>query len=883
MEKIRLNSLDSLMVFTGSNAYNNALALENREYKYNDEFIGTLQLTSSYDSVFSNYPNEIFVESTPKYTSIDNLVNISYAYITNKLSAKSIYPDGEIYINDENTFSIKYDYDKDLDENVLNSENVPFDDLNKFICSINNGLYNKQHYYRYSKELQSLINKGITYSWVPAGTILTDNINDKQYEFPNGGFVSYALYTKEVQDKKWNEETNSYEYVFEESIDENGELVKTPVYVNKTGFEYIDNYDDILKNDLKNITDEFTNKVSSEMYAYYLYALDNKIDLVCNTYSFGQSDIKVNINYDGEFNNWFNNRITLNVEKDNVQNNVIKIDPYENYCFNIAYNVNKVDYLSERYFNNTTSGNEIDFTLNNLKDDEVSVLSPYKIKSLDLSDIAEHMYGTLDLLSQYNKFIDHENTISTNWNIERGNELEALIIGKEGVQCKINKIIGLGEFKKLKYINLTGCDFLEDDPDISGLPNISDVDFSSSKIDVFRPANGSVFNTVKLPESLKSIILNDIKFNNKLYYTVNSNLTTLELNNVIGLDTYEFIHNWLIALKESVREGTDIPKLNSGLVNYVNITGVNWEYVDFNDLLDLKIIELDKFTGTINVHGPGFLPPIYRRDYLKLVDAYGENCINNPNSDLNIELELQDNVFDIKVYVTEEYEVHNSVLNQYGEYEDIVTIEQSIVNRNNPIIIHIENNPFNLTGNSLLNLIEDNSSEFVNFELENFINTNKINIGWCKKLSKPLDALININQDDIRKLTKVNKDTLERGDVLLFGQDTLIIVNKNIQNINQNFTILGKITAFDEFERYVNNISYNWLLSFEYSEPEIEVNPIKDRNNFIDVDYNDTDNLLNKEISDENIIEVEYDSTRKTIDLFEKEYSTNNEINVEFN
>ena len=77
------------MFFTGSNSLNNALALENRQYGYEDENLGILSKTTSNDSTWSKIANETFVETTPKWKSLANLVEYTYTYI----NAKSVSTD----------------------------------------------------------------------------------------------------------------------------------------------------------------------------------------------------------------------------------------------------------------------------------------------------------------------------------------------------------------------------------------------------------------------------------------------------------------------------------------------------------------------------------------------------------------------------------------------------------------------------------------------------------------------------------------------------------------------------------------------------------------------------------------------------------------------
>ena len=96
------------MFFTGSNSLNNALALENRQYGYEDENLGILSKTTSNDSTWSKIANETFVETTPKWKSLANLVEYTYTYINAKSEVKPI---NDMFIDGNSLINFEYNYE----------------------------------------------------------------------------------------------------------------------------------------------------------------------------------------------------------------------------------------------------------------------------------------------------------------------------------------------------------------------------------------------------------------------------------------------------------------------------------------------------------------------------------------------------------------------------------------------------------------------------------------------------------------------------------------------------------------------------------------------------------------------------------------------------
>lgn len=827
MAKKKITNLDSLMFFTGLNANINAQALEDRKYDiFSDEYIGKLQMNKDYDSVFSYTPTEIFVETTPKYSSIKDITQIAYSYVLNKSSQK---PTVDMYINKDRIINLDYDYEKNLNSIIDNSKSVSLNDIILILSSLNNSMYNKQKYYSKSVEIHDILNKGIEYKWMPTGSslYLYDEENKKDYELYIGdNYLSYTTHNISIQEEKWNEELGTYEGVTYTETKYDAEsntytYTEKPKMIDKTILDFKESFYEIVSKELDNRCEEFKTNKNEELLSYYIYDLNTNLPILTYSLSFGKTQISLNINYDGEFNNWFHNRMSFNL----VEDGTIKITPAEDYYFNFAINENEL--LAEKEILKLDKS----YNFNIEKNDNISLLSPYKCKRIDFSEVADKLTGELDLLCDYNKKINYKDRIKTNWLEEKGSMLEELIIGKEGIECQLTSINGLEEFKDLKVLDLTGCNNLISNPDLSGLEEIKDFNLQNTNISVFAPARYSNIDSVKLGENIESIILNDITFkNNKSFqYVPNEYLTTLEINNVVNLDSYKFIVKWIEVLDSLGK----LDGNNAGSVNYVNLTGLNWNNAKYDLLLKLSKIELNNFTGNIVVTDVDY--DLYRRQYRKLIDIFGKENVNNANSPLNLVVHLLPNAFNVNVNIQEEFTNSREIVNEYGQL--VIERFQDFRNWDN-LILNIDDT---ITGNSFIDYIVNNSDELSNVNLSEFINNNGQNIGLCKVLN---DSLILPENTE-------NPERLSIGDILLYGKNIIIFVTKDIVNINQNFTKLGKIKDIDIFNRYINN-QFTASTPFTFTSMEEEITgPNED--NIIEVDYDVPT------VNENNMIYVEYE------------------------
>lgn len=780
MASKELKSLSSIMIFTGNNSKLNAEALENRNYGYEDEFLGKLTKTTSGDSNWTYVSKEVFVETTPKWLKLNDLWENAYSYIISKSVEK---PVSEMYL--ENIINFKYDWEKDLKRNAETNKTLPFNDINLALSSINNSLFNKQKYYSKNHELEYITYNGLKYTWQPIGTILNATYDGTQHPVGNG-FVAYEFTTYMVQATEWNEATMTYVPKWNiTKNEETGEEIKEPVMEAQYSLNYLDRLTDIVSAKLENITNNYIEKYG-EFTPYYLYDLNNKISFIGNTYTFGKNSLDILLNYDGEFNHWFDNKISLTLNNLTPEKEIlINVTPSEDKVLN-EFNIVKDE--NEQIFGENvvnSSNTNIEFKLNSEESTlNLSILNPQAIDKLDLTNISENLSYEINVISDYDKKLNYIDSIKTNWVKEKGTKISELIVNSDSSkECNITNIYGLENLVELEKLNITNCKNLVNSPDLRNLNKLNTLLASGSNItslELSKELENKV--NVHLPNTIESIdltnnecelildSLNNLSSMNLVNSTIDKiSISDIELNfegeeNKLDVSN-KLIYTWLKQLKDS-------ESLAVGKVNYINLENVNWSDTLYETLLMLKEVELKKLTGVVNIIRNDEISQLTRNEYRKLVDLYGVKVFENDN-ELKFNVNLANNAFGAKLSVSEKYVDIDEVEQEriLGEY--ICEINDTV------------------TGNSLLNYLTEN--EFVYNKFEDYINNNRINIG----LTYTIDADLEMNEES----EKI--DTLTVGDILLYKKNQIIIVTKNIENINTKFIKLGKIK---EAENFVNTI-----------------------------------------------------------------------------
>lgn len=154
----------------------------------------------------------------------------------------------------------------------------------------------------------------------------------------------------------------------------------------------------------------------------------------------------------------------------------------------------------------------------------------------------------------------------------------------------------LGNNTLLQTLDVRNCPNLTQAVDISGCTNIEEVYFDGTAITGLSLPNGGVLNTLHLPDTVTTLIIQNQPNLNDLVLNDSSGLTTLVLENVgSGVDSYDLFSN-----------------MQSG--GRVRIIGFNWTVSDGNALIELlgsmrgidangNTTEYPQLEGTITVTG----------------------------------------------------------------------------------------------------------------------------------------------------------------------------------------------------------------------------------------------------------------------------------------
>lgn len=787
---ITVSYLNNITFYVGENAEECANAVENRNYDFSDAYFGDLNITSNYSTYWSNYPHEVFVETSTNYYNIGDILNATISY----MKKFDKFDNSNIDVTVEgNTLNMNYNFENDLEQKYNNSYIIPTRDLMNIFKNVNEMIFNKKAYYKNKVELNnvSYLKREYNYQLKDVTYLSFDEIE--------GGVevINEYNFYKDFVDFKYEELSYelSYEGLYYDTfIDDNGQTIYVPNGLTYIGFNTYYSYkvsnvnmlnDKIYQSLFDNSTKFDEN---DKLKSYMLSDLDTKLKFTLGTYSLGNKNIYAYFNYDSADNNWYNNKISLLVDtsKLNINDNIATIKPIEDSQFNIF--VNEHDDLLE---NNVSVSNEyiLKFAnqeqIDNLDDnDYLNIVNPSKLNSLDLSGIA-HAIKVIDLCPTYDKKINCDNSFETNWVEELNENLEELIIGDpEKQNIPLEDIVGISNFIHLKTLSIANCNQLNRNFDISKLVELKEFNANNSNINSFVPAVGIDLDYVKLPNGLLTLSLKNNTID-VFDYEPNATLVNLTLENVQGLNTQSFVKTWIDKLDRSY-VANNLSVLHSGIINNTNLTGINWDNYNINDLLKLQYVGLNKFSGSIDVIGSGEDHTLNRKEYLSILDFIEK--LDKP--EMAISYNIKDDIFIKKCNI--EY-VYTLIRNGVVIDTKTFTLPQNYQNQN--ISNYTDYNIIalnNVGGNSLLDFIENLN----NNELEiSYDDTNK----WY---------YVDLNTKIYTDSTIMSNDTnytYNKGDILLYKGSTLIFANHNIQT-TKKFVKLG---TFDLFSALIPDIDEN--------------------------------------------------------------------------
>ena len=742
--------------------------------------------------------NSIFSENPTKYNHIGDIIDSTITYI-NKYKNNNV----DIQIN-KNILTFKYNYETDLNNDFENTKIKPASDLINLLTNVNDMIFNKKAYYKQNYELLDVTYARKKYPYRKDNTILNviDEDNNKiEYNFSKQ-FVNYNY----IENEHYNTYTRSYMIPF---IDEDGTITYRPDPVNTyTEVAYYYTYEiyDInrLNDRINSFFENNSNKVNDEyedLKSYYIYQLDTVLPLTLNTYSLSSKNLYSYFIFTSKYDNWFYNCISFTMNTKDIPNNTKLVDivPITEETFNIITN----DHDKPCGDNINTS----ELHTFNIEDNEIleenpkfKIINPSNIKKIDLSENIDKIIK-VDLNNQYNKKTNVNESVNTTWFKEYECNLESLILGNENKEGIIEELVGINNIKTLKELNIVNCNNFKKDFSISKLGNLKIFNAKDSNIKNFVPKSGTEFTEISLPDTINTLILKNIKINT-FNYEPTSNLINVTLSNVSGngLNTQEFIEDWIDELSLTNSINNDNKLLYDGLITNTNLEGIEWNNFDVDKLLKFKYLGLNKFSGQIGIVGTGKNNTLTRKEYIDLINVFGPEIMKTWGYTTNTK--------DIKF----NYSLDNSIFrkNIYIYYFDNINNRWDIIRSDNNIYIQYINIFDNFGGNKLLDLLdqyEENKAK-IPFKL------NSEKFGYEYKLSKK----ISIN--DKNALTS----ELLAGDIVLYQGDKIIFVKQNI-NTRFKYIKLGTFNIPSEL-RQNNKMLYISFNLFENDNIERITNEI---------------------------------------------------------
>ena len=772
MNNITVSSLPNITFYTGEDAELCGNALENRDYTFYSDYYGQLSMNNNYNSYWSYMPNSTFSENTTNYSNIGDILNATISYI-NKFKNNNV----DIQIN-KNILTFNYRYETDLLNDYENTTIIPASQIINLLVNMNDMTFNKKAYYKNNYELLEVTYARKKYPYRTDGTILKVTNEDDElvtYDFSKQ-FVDYNY----IENEHYNTYTRSYMIPF---VHEDGTITYEPDPVNtylEISYYYTYEIFDInkltdrinlfFKNNSDKVADDY-----QDLKTYYISELDTILPLTLNTYSLSSKNLYAYFNFISEYDNWFDNNISFDMITTGLSNNtdLLSIQPLNENWFNIIINNNDkpcgndINTESEYTFKITND------TLLTEENTKFKIINPSNIKKIDLSENIDKI-TKLDLINSYKKKTDAVNSVNTNWIIENGQNIESLILGSQSKTGIIENITGINNLTNLKELDITNCNKLKKDFSLGKLSNLNTFKAIGSNIKNFVPKSGIHLTNISLPSTLQTLTLRNNLIDN-FNYNPTKELINVTFENVRGegLNTQQFMENWIEILSTTkIDEGTpnETTMLLDGIVTNTNLVGINWTNFNAETLLKFKYLGLNNFKGNIQIKGSGNNNTLTRKEYLNLIDTFGEEIMETWNykdiinsKPIKFEYTLDSNMFKKNIY-----------LYYYNNQDEIWT--QDVYGVNDDLIHKITVND-SIGGHALLDIFDqlEISKGMIQFKL------NKEGFGYEYTLNKK----ISLNNNNLTK-------NLTNGDIVLYKGNKLILIRQNITT-PYNYIKLGKI------------------------------------------------------------------------------------------
>lgn len=193
--------------------------------------------------------------------------------------------------------------------------------------------------------------------------------------------------------------------------------------------------------------------------------------------------------------------------------------------------------------------------------------------------------------------------------------LEGIYLGTEsGTNSSLTAISGLNSIKSLKELDIRGFKALTE-LTLTELTNLSLFLAANSGLTAFSPASGVNLSEVSLPNTLQVLTMNNASVES-FGYVPTATLRYLSLKNVEGIDTLDFVKNWVSAINGSANAELLMKQAT------FEASGLDWT------MTAAELIEIGKI-GNKNLTGKAYLTVTPTVDEITaLVNYFGTNCFD---------------------------------------------------------------------------------------------------------------------------------------------------------------------------------------------------------------------------------------------------------------
>lgn len=193
--------------------------------------------------------------------------------------------------------------------------------------------------------------------------------------------------------------------------------------------------------------------------------------------------------------------------------------------------------------------------------------------------------------------------------------LEGIYLGTEsGTNSSLTAISGLNSIKSLKELDIRGFKALTE-LTLADLTGLNKFLAANSGLTAFSPAGGVNLSEVSLPNTLQVLSMNNASVSS-FGYTPTATLRYLSLKNVEGINTLDFVKNWVSAINGSANADLLLKQAT------LEASGLDWI------MTAAELIEIGKI-GNKNLTGKAYLTVTPTVDEITaLVGYFGTNCFD---------------------------------------------------------------------------------------------------------------------------------------------------------------------------------------------------------------------------------------------------------------